>query len=435
MESRISTILARYPKTLFIAWSVLASFGAYFCMYAFRKPFNTGLYEGLTLWGLDYKTILIVMQVLGYMLSKFIGIKVIAELKAKNRISLIIALILFAELSLLGFGSVPHPYNWIFLFLNGLPLGMVWGVVFSFLEGRRFTEVLVFGLSISVIVSSGILKSIYLVINNWMPGVNEFWMPFVMGAYFLPLFVLFVWMLSVIPAPTAADKRQRMERIPMDNVQKKAALSFFGTGLLCVIIIYALLTTLRDFRDNFSVEIWNTIDPHWQSGFLSFTELVAGVVVLVLIALLSLIKDNHLGFWATVSLIAMGLLGCSLTTLLYQQHVLSAFSWTLLLGVSLFMAYTPIQTVFFDRLLAVSRFRGNAGFFIYICDTAGYLGSVTLLLYKEFFIAVPDPAQILINFSYGTSVVGFTVLLGAAWFFRRLNPVRKSTVQPTHHFN
>ncbi len=29
----------------FIVWCLLASFGTYFCMYAFRKPFNTGLYK------------------------------------------------------------------------------------------------------------------------------------------------------------------------------------------------------------------------------------------------------------------------------------------------------------------------------------------------------------------------------------------------------
>ncbi len=90
-------------------------------MYAFRKPFNTGLYANLELFGIGYKTVLIIAQVLGYMVSKFIGIKVISELKASQRIPLIGGLILFAEMALLGFGLVPYPYNFIFLFLNGLP--------------------------------------------------------------------------------------------------------------------------------------------------------------------------------------------------------------------------------------------------------------------------------------------------------------------------
>src|SRR5690606_648451 len=97
-----------------VVWALIASFGAYFCMYAFRKPFNTGLYEGLALWGISYKTILILAQVAGYMVSKFLGIKIISELKASKRTSLALLLIGIAQVSLLLFGAVPYPYNFIF---------------------------------------------------------------------------------------------------------------------------------------------------------------------------------------------------------------------------------------------------------------------------------------------------------------------------------
>ncbi|MBC9797759.1 DUF5690 family protein [Sinomicrobium weinanense] len=426
--SYIQDLLKKYPKSLFIFWSILASFGAYFSMYAFRKPFNTGVYEDLYLWGMEYKAVLIIVQVLGYTLSKFIGIKVIAELKPASRIRLIVCLILFAELALLGFGAVPYPYNFIFLFFNGLPLGMVWGIVFSFLEGRRFTEVLVFGLSISVIIASGLLKTIYLQVQEWMPFISEFWMPFAIGAIFLPLFVLFVWMLSVIPEPSEEDKRLRTERVPMNNTQKKAALKHFGTGLVCIAIIYMLLTAMRDFRDNFSVEIWDVIDPGWDKSILSVTELIVGAIVLLIIGLISLIKNNVYGFWVSASLIVVGLAGCGLSTFLYQSGVLSPFGWMLLVGICLFMAYTPIQTIFFERMLAVFRYRGNAGFFIYICDSLGYLGSVLLLLYKEFFITELNWSQVLIYFSYGASAVGMLLWVRALLFFRTRCYNRKCSV-------
>lgn len=138
-----------------IFWCITAAFGAYFCMYAFRKPFTTGLYESYQLFGWRYKSILIILQVIGYMISKFIGIKVISELKATQRIYLIISLIVLAEISLFFFGLIPFPYNTGFMLLNGLPLGMVWGVIFSFLEGRKITEFIVLGLSINLIIGSG----------------------------------------------------------------------------------------------------------------------------------------------------------------------------------------------------------------------------------------------------------------------------------------
>jgi hypothetical protein len=67
-------------------------------MYVFRKPFSVATFEGMELFHVDYKIILIIAQVLGYALSKFIGIKVVSELKAKPSI-LFVGLISIAELA------------------------------------------------------------------------------------------------------------------------------------------------------------------------------------------------------------------------------------------------------------------------------------------------------------------------------------------------
>jgi len=404
-------------NTFFIIWCMIAAFGAYFCMYAFRKPFNAGVYEGLTLWGLHYKTILVITQVLGYMLSKFIGIKIISELKAASRNKLIIILILIAETALLLFGLVPYPYNFICLFFNGLPLGMVWGVVFSYLEGRRFTEVLAMGLSTSLIISSGYLKTIYFYVHEWFPQLSEFWLPFVIGLLFLPLFLLFVWMLSVIPAPTPDDIQRRSPRVPMSNEDKKNVFRQYGTGLVGFVIVYALLATLRDFRDNFSVEIWNEVEPGWNKTIFAKTETVAGIVVLIAVGLLSVIKSNRKGFLAT-NLLAIGGLGLSsIATLLFHANAIQPFWWMLLSGTGLFLAYIPFQVAMFERMIAFFRIKANAGFFVYICDAIGYLGSVILLLYKEFMMKDLSWSNMLIRFSYMQGVVSITIMVLCIAFF------------------
>jgi len=416
--NQLNKLLAR-SKGFFIVWSMLAAFGTYFCMYAFRKPFTSGTYTGLTLWGLDYKAVLIIAQVLGYMVSKFIGIKVISELKASGRVKLIIRLILFSEAGLLLFGLVPYPYNFFFLFLNGLPLGMVWGIVFSYLEGRRFTEMLAMGLSISLIVSSGILKTIYFIVHGWFPLVSEFWMPGIIGLLFLPLFLTFVWMLSVIPEPSETDKLLRAERLPMTNDDKKNVLKEYGPGIIGIGLIYTILTTMRDFRDNFSVEIWNEIDPHWNKAIFSITETITGIIVLAAIGSISLIRNNIKGFWGTQYLIALGLLLSGGSTLLFHLHVINPFWWMLLVGMGMFLAYTPIQVVLFERMIAVFKIKANAGFFVYICDSVGYLGSVVLLLYKEFFMKNLSWAKVLMQFSYLLTGICILLLVFTVIFFNR----------------
>ena len=414
--NKLQQVLLR-SKSVFIIWSMLAAFGTYFCMYAFRKPFNAGTYPGHQISGIDYKAILIVAQVIGYMLSKFIGIKVISELKASRRKPLIIGLILFAEIALFLFGLVPAPYNFICLFLNGLPLGMVWGVVFSYLEGRRFTEVLGMGLSISLIISSGFLKTIYFYIHALAPSITEFWMPFVMGLLFLPLFLFFVWMLSVIPAPGKEDIALRKERLPMTGEDKRKVISQFGSALFVLIIVYTFLTMLRDFRDNFSVEIWNEMDPGWNKDVFAETETIVGLIVLIVIACLSAIKSKAAGFWVTMLLIFIGVALSGVSTLCFQFHWISPFYWMLLLGIGLFFAYIPIQIVLFERMIALFSIKANAGFFVYMCDSIGYLGSVGLLFYKEFFVKSMKWTKVLMQFSYLLSVVSMILLILCAFLF------------------
>src|SRR5205807_8744528 len=91
--------------------ALAAAFTAYFCMYGFRKPFTAADYEGDFLGGVGYKTVLVTAQVLGYTASKFIGIKVIAEMRPERRAAWLLGLIGLAELALVLFAVVPPPYN------------------------------------------------------------------------------------------------------------------------------------------------------------------------------------------------------------------------------------------------------------------------------------------------------------------------------------
>lgn len=418
LKDSIGKFLGRHQLALVI-WALTASFGAYFCMYGFRKPFNTGLYEGLELWGVSYKTILILTQVAGYMVSKFVGIKIISELKASKRTLLAIAFIGIAHFALLLFGWVPYPYNFVFLFLNGLPLGMVYGVLFSYLEGRRVTETIVMGLGISIIVASGVLKTIYIDLHQWLPQVSEFWMPFLMGCLFLPFFFFFMWMMSVLPPPDQQDIANRTIREPMNREDKRAVLKSYGIPIFSYVVIYAMLTMVRDFRDNFAVEIWNEIESGWESKVLAQTELITGIVVLVAIGSLSLVKDNRIGFGLINAIMLGGLLIAAAFTFLFREGVVSGYQWMLWLGIGTFLAYITAQTVLFERMIALFRIKANAGFMVYLCDSTGYLGSVILLIYKEFFTGQLPWSEVLSSFVKFQTLAGVVLMLLSIYFLYR----------------
>ena len=180
--------LARGSGALLTAWALTAAFSTYFCMYAFRKPFAVGTFEGVAILPglpeMDLKILYIVAQVIGYASSKFLGIKVVSELPSAKRARAIGLFIGLAWIALLLFAVLPAPWCALALVLNGLPLGMIWGLVFGFLEGRKVSDLLGAGLCASFIVASGFVKSV----GKWVmeAGVSEAWMPFVTGACFLP---------------------------------------------------------------------------------------------------------------------------------------------------------------------------------------------------------------------------------------------------------
>ena len=52
-------------ETTFAIWCITAAFGAYFCMYGIRKPFTATTYEGMTAFGMELKSALVITQVFG----------------------------------------------------------------------------------------------------------------------------------------------------------------------------------------------------------------------------------------------------------------------------------------------------------------------------------------------------------------------------------
>lgn len=400
------------------ALAVAGAFITYFSMYAFRKPFTAAEYNALTLWGLDYKIVLVIAQVAGYTASKFLGIKVVSEMKPAARIRSILGLIGVAWLAVLGFGIIPHPYNWVCLILNGLPLGMIWGVVFAFLEGRRQTELLAAGLASSFIVASGVVKSVGqgFILN----GIPEFWMPFVTGAVFIPTLLLGVWLLSLIPPPDAEDEASRTERLPMSAAERKRFFLAFAPGIVIVVLVYMALNAYRDFRDNFAVEIWRGLGFADQPEVLTYAELPIAVAVLVISALMILIRNNRMAFYVNFVMIALGGLAVLVTTVLFMSSRLDPAVWMITVGFGMYLAYMFYHTMFFERWIALFRYRSNIGFLMYLCDSFGYLASVGVMLYKDFFAGELSWLRFFTQISLIMGVMTLALsLIGVLYFLRR----------------
>jgi len=361
--------------------AALAAFSTYFCMYAFRKPFTAATFADQEFLGLGLKTVLVLSQLCGYMLSKFIGVKVVSEMPRSRRAIMMVSLMAIAELALVGFALLPTPGKVLMLFLNGLPLGMVFGLVLAYLEGRRHTEALAAGLCASFIVSSGVVKSVgrWLIVDH---GVSEFDMPYITGLmFFLPM-LFFVWLLQRTPDPNHEDHRLRTERSVMTKIERSAFFRAYLPGLSMLLFVYIGLTVIRTMRDDFAVEIWQAQGVEKQPAVFAQSELVVAIVATLINALAICIVGNLAALTAATLLMCAGFVVVAGAAVGQWTGHLAAFPFMVACGVGLYIPYVAFHTTVFERLIAASPRPGNLGFLMYLADSIGYLGYATVVTWK-----------------------------------------------------
>lgn len=423
MEKSLRNWLSRAGPVVFTLVAGLAGFCAYFSMYAFRKPFSAATYAHVPGWTdlIDFKIALVIAQVLGYALSKLIGIKVVSEVSPAKRAGLIIGLMLSAWLSLVLFAVLPAPFAVVAMFLNGLPLGMIWGLVFGYMEGRRTSEVLGAIICASFILSSGAVKSVgkYLM-DHW--HVSPYWMPVATATIFLPVLFGSVWVLAQLPPPSAADEAARIRREPMGAAARRAFLVDYGLGIALLVVTYVLATAIRDFRDNFAAELWAAVGYGDAAAIFTAAEIPVAVLALAVLGLIIAVKDNLRALLVIHGVIAAGLLLLGGSTLAFQAGQIGPVLWMVLSGAGLYMAYTPFNAMLFDRLIAAAGRVGTAGFLIYVADASGYAGSCGLLLWRNFGLTRLPWLDVYIHAVYVAAALGLVLVAGSGAYFARSAP-------------
>lgn len=420
------------PDWIFVLWAGGTALLSYSLVYALRKPFTAAEFEGLQVFGMDYKIVVSIIQLLGYVSAKLLGIKYISELRPEGRLKFIIGSAALSEISLIAFGLLPMPYNIMALYFNGLSLGCMWGVIFSFLEGRRTTDILASIMGVSMALSSGVAKSLGLYTLNVL-HVSEFWMPALIGAIAFPLLCFTGWMMTRFPQPTAADIASRSVRVTLNGHQRWALFRRFMPLLIMLFAANLLLTVQRDIKEDFIVCI---IDVSTVSSW-AFAQIdsIATLVLLATFALLSTTYD-HL----KVLCILLVLSTCGMGTLAFlganfEQVGLPTTIWLFLQSLCLDMAYLSFQTIFFERFIAYFKIKGNVGFFIITIDFVGYLGTLALLLFKEFYASHIDWASFYNSMSLYIGIVCCLAFIGSLVYMiqvrkRKEGPLPEKAEEP-----
>ncbi len=316
------------------------------------------------------------------MVAKFIGVKLIAEMPPSHRPRMLAIMIVLAEAALILFGLLPRPWNAVAMFLNGIPLGMIFGLILGQLEGRRMTEALTAGLCTSFVLADGFCKGV----GQWLLNlqVSEDWMPAATGLLFALPQAFCIWMLSRIEPPTTADAELRAERVTLDRQQRVSLLKRFAGGLIPLTIMYLMVTILRSMRGDFQTELWKGLGVDSAPSIFIYSEIWVGLFVLAINGSAVFVRDNARAFNLSLTICGLGIIMSFLATAAWHQRMITPFMFMVLIGQSLYLPYVAVHTTVFERLLAMTRAPGNIGFLMYVVDSIGYLGYVAVILLKSF---------------------------------------------------
>ncbi|MFC0515560.1 DUF5690 family protein [Mucilaginibacter angelicae] len=402
------------------AWSLIAAFGTYFCMYGYRKPYTAAAYTDAGLWGLSYKFGMIIAQTIGYVLAKWIGIKFVSEIRPSRRIGTIIALIGFAEAMLLLFALAPRPWNLMFMLLNGLPLGVIFGLVLSFLEGRKQTEFLIAGLCASFILSDGVSKSVGAFLLT--VGVNENWMPFVAGLVFLLPALLFIAMLACVPRPSDMDISSRSAREPMTAADRWHFFNKYTPGLIAIIAIYLFVTLLRSVRADFALELWAGLGYKQTPQLFTTSELIVSFCVILITGLAVLIKNHYQAFSLSMFTTFTGFL-ILLLALTGLYGGMGKFTFMVLVGLGVYLPYVAVHAVIFERLIAITREHATVSFLMYVVDSVGYTGYIGLMFLRYFTHTADSILSLFLQICLFLGIAGLLLVLFSYLYFKtKLKP-------------
>jgi hypothetical protein len=133
-----------------------------------------------------------------------------------------------------------------------------------------------------------------------------------------------------------------------------------------------------------------------------------------------IIKDNFVAFMVNHFMIAFGFLMAGIASYLFSLGTINAYYWMLFAGLGLYLSYVPFNALFFERLIATFRYTANVGFLMYISDSFGYMGSLSVLLYKEFGMshsALWSP--FMTNLIMGSSILGIIGITFSFFYFNR----------------
>lgn len=451
-------------KKLFVNSSLVSlrlfvlSFLAYSASYGLRLPvfvprYNS--YSDVSLFGVPVgvKLLFAVAFILGYMVAKPVAITFVPRIQRHHRKGVLLLLLTASSAALLGFAVSRSVSSWLqalFLAVSAFHMSWVWAVMALYLEGRRWTDVLVVGIKLGIVFSTGVAKSVAALV---LLLVSEQWMPFFCSVGSALLCFLFLHFLDAVPDASEEEVAARFPRQPLDLKTGQRMLLRWLPGIASVTAFYVLFTCVRYFRDMFSTEIYGAFlqqhqeDEALPSYLYTAIEVPAAIAAFVVFGSINAFTTSDRKAFLSI-LSAMLAVSTAVALVLWLWRVLrpssSAANLLVLMGVStaIWIGYMPPGGFLYDRFMGASEEGRTSTFFILFSDGIGYVGTLSLFVYFNFVGDVhgrssdsSSPANFYLTFFLKLGIVaggvGCLCTLVALLYFMKTLPLSREAALPS----
>ncbi|CAM9138912.1 unnamed protein product, partial [Ectocarpus fasciculatus] len=274
------------------------------------------------------------------------------------------------------------------VFVSCFVSSWIYGGIITYLEGRSGTEALLATMNFFFIYAGNLSRGTASLMLEF--GVPPYAMPATLGLICCPLSTGFLYLINLCPPPSHFDISQRSARTALSPEAKWIFLSGNALGIVCMLIPYVLLASLRSFRDFYAQEIFTASLGRTDNppSYVYFTVDIPGAVLSCIIQYsFHYCDSNAIAFTGMLITMILSVFAMLISTIVYdasEASELSGFCWQVMIGVGIYGAYAMLGAAAWDRLISLLRVGGTCSFLVFMADGCGYVGTTTLLLYQTF---------------------------------------------------
>lgn len=198
----------------------------------------------------------------------------------------------------------------------------------------------------------------------------------------------------------------------------------FAVPLSLLMVAYATLTAIRQFRDLFADSVFRASNGGEDAppSFFLVADVGGGVAAFSMLMIMATVKEAHRSLNVTLLLVCI-LVGVALAaTVLFNAGVIGGLVWQFFVSIGMFGGLTVLVPIW-DRIVAVSPMSGaTCTFIVFTADMMGYFVSTAMVFWRRFAAGEDEtPEVVLSQFNFvltGGGILSIGCIVLSALYFR-----------------